>query len=113
MHQPRDRFYMAAGRTLRQEQHDETGKLKRAINLGFVGLNRKDGGFYEDLRGKVSLKLKGNKLLYRVWEYDAAGKASLVAIGWDTKFGSAMREDPLDLAQLAFWIARRHGALES
>lgn len=102
-HQPLDRFYMAAGRTLRQEQYDDSGKLKRVINLGFVGLNKKDGGFYdEDLRGKVGLKLKGNKLLYRVWEYDAAGKAGLIAIGWDTKFGSAAREEPLDLAQLAF-----------
>jgi hypothetical protein len=94
---------MAAGRTLRQEQHDDTGKLKRAINLGFAGLNKQGGGFYdEDLRGKVGLKPKSNKLLHRVWAYDAAGKASLAAIGRDTKFGSAMREEPLDLAQLAF-----------
>jgi hypothetical protein len=42
--------------------------------------------------------------VYRVWDYDAAGKASLAAIGCDTRFASAMREEPLDLAQLAFGL---------
>lgn len=95
-HEVRERFYVAPdGSTLRQEVYTASGQLKRVINLGFWGKNNSNGGFYdEDVRNApISLRLKDNKLLYRVWDYDASGKAKLVAIGWNRRNGSAFFGD--------------------
>jgi hypothetical protein len=103
-HQLRDRFYTGAGRVLRQEQFDEQGRLKRAINLGLQNLAKGIGTYYkEDLSsGHISVLLKTNRLIYRVWDYDAAGKATLVAIGWDRKLGSALTDGPVDTAPIVY-----------
>lgn len=105
-HEVRERFYVGpGGRTLRQEVYDAAGRLKRVINLGFVGKYKDSGGFYdEDLaHAQISLRLKDNKLLYRVWDYDATGKAKLVAIGWNRRTGSAYSgTNNLDIIQMAF-----------
>jgi hypothetical protein len=102
-HRVRDRFYTAAGNTVRQEQYDESGKLKRVINLGAFSRKDLDTGFYdEDMKGiNLPLKLKGHELFYRVWEYDDAGKGKLVAIGWNDKatFG---KHERLDTATIIF-----------
>ncbi|MDB5800701.1 MAG: hypothetical protein JWL63_1640 [Rhodocyclales bacterium] len=103
-HVTHDRFYTGAGHTVRHEQLDAQGRIKRAINLGMIGLNRKNGGYFdEDLKaGKISLLLKSNQLYYRVWDYDEAGKAKLVAIGWNAKLGTALKSQRLYEANIIF-----------
>ncbi|WP_213954469.1 MULTISPECIES: hypothetical protein [unclassified Variovorax] len=103
VHVLRERFYTGFDRTIRQEKYDDQGRLKRVINLGFVGKYKNSGGFYDErLSGLVGLKVKTNKLHYRVWDYDDAGNPELVAIGWNTKLGSAMRNERLDDAEMAY-----------
>jgi hypothetical protein len=99
----RDRFYTIVGNTVRHEQYDAAGKLKRVINVGQYSRQDKSWGFYdEDLKSaKLPLKLKGHPLFYRVWEYDAAGKGSLVALGWNEKF-TLGKSEPLDSANIVY-----------
>jgi len=80
----RERFFAAFGRTLRHEQLDDQGRLRRAVNVGRFSRSDEGFGFYdEDLEhANISWKLKGHELYYRVWDYDAEGKATLVALGW-------------------------------
>jgi hypothetical protein len=96
-HRVRDRFYTAVGNTVRQEQYDEAGKLKRVINLGKFSRQDLDTGFYDEDMKRISLplKLKGHEIFYRVWDYNDAGKGKLVAIGWNDKltFGKHERLD--------------------
>ncbi|PLK46937.1 hypothetical protein C0V76_19355 [Uliginosibacterium sp. TH139] len=106
-HQVRDRFYTALGRTMRQEQYDEQGRLKRVINL--LDLDpMQDGKFYGDepqdlKRTKIALRLKTNLIYYRVWEYDDAGKATLVALGWNNRLGSAVaKKEMFDFADIRY-----------
>lgn len=97
----RERFFTAFARTLRQEQLDDEGRLKRAINVGRFSRADKEYGFYdEDLKSaKISLKLKGRELYYRVWDYDANGKATLVALGWAARpsLGKPAKIDEADI----------------
>ncbi|GAA5162783.1 hypothetical protein [Viridibacterium curvum] len=106
-HQVRDRFYTAMGRTVRQEQYDEQGRLKRVINL--LNLDpMQDGKFYgdetQDLKqAKISLRLKTNLIYYRVWEYNAAGKPTLVALGWNNRLGSTVgKKEMFDFADIRY-----------
>lgn len=101
----KDRFFAAFGRILRHEQLDDEGKLKRAINVGRFSRNDGEFGFYdEDLKkAKISLKLKGHELYYRVWDYDANGRATLVALGWGARL--RLREpEKIDEAKILFGL---------
>jgi hypothetical protein len=102
-HRTRDRIYVGAGRTVRHEQYDEAGKLKRAINLGKFSRKDMDMGFYDEnlLGAGISLKLTGHELYYRVWDYDDKGKPKLVALGWNDKFRPGMRE-AVDFAEIIY-----------
>jgi hypothetical protein len=98
----RERFFTAFARTLRHEQLDGEGRLRRAINVGRFSRTDEKYGFYdEDLESaKISLKLIGRELYYRVWEYDADGKATLAALGWGawpTLLGKPAKIDEADI----------------
>lgn len=99
----KERFFTAFVRTLRQEQLDDEGRLKRAINAGRFSRTDQEFGFYdEDLKkARISLKLKGHELYYRVWDYDASGKARLVALGWGARL-SLGKPDKIDEATILF-----------
>jgi hypothetical protein len=63
----------------RHEQYDAQGKLKRAINRG---LANEEHTYYAESDGYKSQLTQRPYLLHRVYEYDKAGKESLVAISW-------------------------------
>ena len=47
-------------------------------------------------------RLKGHDIIYRVWEYDDAGKGKLVAIGWNAKFSLFGKTEDIMHAQVIF-----------
>ncbi len=106
VHTLRERFYIASagGRTLRQEQYDGHGTLKRVINLGFLKRDKNNGGFYFEHLGdaKKSVRLRFHELYYRVWEFDANGKEKLVALGWNSKVRVTGKREPLDEAEVIY-----------
>jgi len=63
----------------RHEQYDAQGRLKRAINRG---LANEEHTYYAESDGYKSQLTQRPYLLHRVYEYDKAGKESLVAISW-------------------------------
>ena len=106
VHLLRERFYIASagGQTLRQEQYDDQGRLKRVINLGFLKLDKNNGGFYFEHLGdaKKSAKLRFHELYYRVWEFDVGGKEKLVALGWNAKVSVTGKREPVDEADVIY-----------
>ncbi len=75
-------FTLGDARTVRHEQFDEFGRLKRVINLGLMNDKLKDTYYAENLAAHKDQIKVGPYLMYRVYEYDAAGKESLVAVSW-------------------------------
>ncbi len=75
-------FTLGDSRTIRHEQFDETGRLKRIINLGLMTDKNKDYYYSENLAAYKDQIKVGPYLMYRVYEYDAAGKEKLVALSW-------------------------------
>lgn len=99
----KERFFTAFVRTLRQEQLDDDGRLKRAINVGRFSRKDEEFGFYDEdfNHAKISFKLKGHELYYRVWDYDKNGKATLVALGWGSRL-SLGHPAKIDEAKILF-----------
>ena len=81
-----DAYLLGGGYVIRHEQRAPDGKLKRAINVGFESDVGKADAMYPEAPYKKPLLLKGHDYLYRVWDYDAKEKATLVAIGWRRGF---------------------------
>ena len=84
---PRDRFFAFGRLVYVHKQYDEALKLKRVINFGkFVKGKTYENHTEEDVRWKHFKLLKGRPPYYRVWDYDAHGKANLVAIGYNERY---------------------------
>ena len=100
----RERYFVFGPYVVRHEQLDANGRLKRAINVGAHSRQDSPGGFYdEDMKSvKLPWKLKGHDIVYRVWDYDDAGKGKLVAIGWNAEFSLFGKTKDIEHAKIIF-----------
>jgi hypothetical protein len=90
-HRPRHRYYLVNKFVKRQEQFDETGRIKRVITVDrWTSPNPQPNPDLDEskLKEDVSWRLLLHRVYHRVYDIDASGKAKLVAASWGerTKF---------------------------
>lgn len=104
-HISRHRYYLLDGYFLRHEQLDEKGRVTRVITVN--DWRQKRPGPNPDVNDKLltnkGIRLFGHQIYHRVYDIDASGKPTLVAISWNR----ARRINPLqytaiDAADVAY-----------
>lgn len=103
-HISRHRFYMLAGVVLRHDQLDEKGKMKRIVTVNDWRQPRPGAtpDFDDKLLKTSSPRLIGHQVYHRVYEVDAGGRPTLVALSWNRALRNPVKSIPLSMADLVF-----------
>ncbi|WP_431478981.1 hypothetical protein [Massilia eburnea] len=103
-HIARHRFYMLAGYVLRHEQLDEKGKIKRIITIDDWRQPRPgpNPGFDDRLLKTTAPRLIAHQVYHRVYDVDANGRPTLVALSWNRSLRNPLKSTPLSMADLVF-----------
>lgn len=103
-HVSRHRFYMLAGFVLRHEQLNEKGKIRRIITVNDWRQPRPgpNPDFDDKLLVAATPKLLAHQVYHRVYDVDANGRPTLVALSWDRSTRNPVKDVPLSAADLVF-----------
>ncbi|XLZ69669.1 hypothetical protein ABT364_24545 [Massilia sp. SR12] len=103
-HISRHRIYMLEGYVLRHEQLDAQGKINRIITVNDWRQPRPGSKpDFDDSRlsSKVT-RLLAHQIYHRVYDVDANGNATLVAVSWNRAVLNPLKKTPLSVADLVF-----------
>ncbi len=103
-HRPRHRYYVI-GNVMRQEQLDPNGRVTRVITVN--GWQQPRPGprpaVNDALLAKAGGSLRTHQVYHRVFELDAQGKPTLVAISWNRELRlNPLKKTHIDFADLRF-----------
>lgn len=103
-HISRHRFYILEGYVLRHEQLDAKGKIKRIITVNDWRQPRPGPNpDFDDRLLKTSAPLLiAHQVYHRVYEIDANGRPTLVALSWNRSVRNPLKRTPLTMADLVF-----------
>jgi hypothetical protein len=103
-HRSRHRYYSEVGYIVRQEQFDATGRVTRVITVD--GWRQPRPGPHPDVDEKLltdkGIRIAGHQIYHRVYDFDAQGKPTLVAVSWNRKIGNPLKKKSILSADLVF-----------
>jgi hypothetical protein len=103
-HRSRHRYYSEAGYIVRQEQFDATGHVTRVVTVD--GWRQPRPGPRPDVNDKLltdkGIRITGHQVYHRVYDFDAQGKPTLVAVSWNRKLRNPLKKTSVLSADLVF-----------
>jgi hypothetical protein len=103
-HRSRYRYYSEIGYIVRQEQFDAAGRVTRVITL--ENWRQPRPGPRPDVDDKLltdkGIRIVGHQIYHRVYDFDAQGKPTLVAISWNRKLRNPLKKASVRFADLVF-----------
>lgn len=103
-HISRHRFYMLDGYVLRHEQLDGNGRITRIITLDDWRQPRPGPkpDFDDKLLAANMPKLFAHQVYHRVYDVDAGGRPTLVALSWNRSLRIPLKRTSMSLADVVF-----------
>ena len=103
-HRSRYRYYSEAGYIVRQEQFDANGRVTRVITVD--NWRQPRPGPRPDVSDKLltdkGIRIPGHEIYHRVYDVDASGKPTLVAVSWNREIGYPLKKTTILSADLVF-----------
>ena len=103
-HRSRHRYYSEVGYIVRQEQFDATGRVTRVVTVD--GWRQPRPGPRPDVNDKLltdkGIRITGHQIYHRVYDFDAQGKPTLVAVSWNRKLRNPLKKTSVLSADLVF-----------
>lgn len=103
-HISRHRIYMLEGNVLRHEQLDAQGKISRIITVNDWRQPRPGPkpDFDDSLLNAKVPRLLTHQIYHRVYDVDAKGQPTLVAVSWNRAVLNPLKKTPMSAADLVF-----------
>jgi hypothetical protein len=103
-HRSRHRYYTEIGYVVRHEQFDASGRITRVITVNDWRQPRP--GPHADVNDKLltdkGISIIGHQIYHRVYDFDAQGKPTLVAVSWNRKLRNPLKKTSVNSADLVF-----------
>ena len=103
-HRSRHRYYLEGGYVVRQEQLDANGRVTRVITVNDWRQPRP--GPRPDVNDKLltdkGIRFVGHQIYHRVYDFDALGKPTLVAVSWNRKIRNPLKGTSVNSADVVY-----------
>lgn len=103
-HRSRHRYYLEGGYVVRQEQLDANGRVTRVITVNDWRQPRP--GPRPDVNDKLltdkGIRFVGHQIYHRVYDLDAQGKPTLVAVSWNRKIRNPLKGTSVNSADVVY-----------